>query len=443
MLLGLSLAALACTAGTGRPNGRFESAGLETRVDDYLNAYARSGDFSGVMLIAEGSRILFRKAYGYADPARRTLNRPETVFRVASLSKTFTAAGISILIEQGKVGLSDPVSRYIRDFPNGDAISVKHLLVHSSGVGQVDAADAAGTCVSTDELVRRIAGTPPRFPPGTDDSYSNEGYVLLAAIIERASGEDYETFLQKSIFRPLGMNHTGVMCVEWPVAHHASGSIAGLGNDVAALSFEEPGLIGAGSVYSTVDDLLSWLRAVGSDELFGFSALEYPYGWGERDYSGRRLVEQTGQLEGHTAHMALYPGEQLSFIFLNNVQSGMTNRLPKDLEALVFGGTPSAPPQVKEVSTLKGEQLFEFEGTFLNATIPVPLRFVVKQERLWMQWGESPFFRPLMMTGRDAFFLRAEYAVLTFQRGNEGGATDVTYRVGDAEALTFARRHRQ
>jgi CubicO group peptidase (beta-lactamase class C family) len=414
-----------------------KSDNLEKRVDDYLSSYAHMNDLSGVVLIAQDNQVLFEKAYGFANAANKTANTTETAFRIASLSKTFTAAAISILIERGKVKLQDPLKSYIPDFPNGENILVRQLLLHSSGVGFVDSADFAGKCQSTAELVKLIAAVPPLFPPGKSDSYSNEGYVLLAAIIEKASGQDYETFLKKNIFEPLNMNHTGVMCTEWPVSKHSSGSIAGLGNSTAPLPFEEAGWNGAGSLYSTAGDLLIWLQAINSNKLFKFSELEYPYGWGKRNYSGKPSVEQTGQLEGYTAHMTIYPHEKIFFVFLNNIESGMTNRLPKDFEALMFGGTPSSAPNVQEVSEVPSHDL---EGAFINSDIPVPLNFVLKQNRLWMHWGNNPFLRPLIMTSKDVFFLRAEYATITFQRDDKGTITGMSYKFGDEKPLNFVRK---
>src|SRR5262249_10550373 len=184
---------------------------LAERLDDYLRPYLEVKDFSGVVLIAQGDTILAAKAYGMADFEAGVPNRIGTAFRIASLSKTFTAAAIAILIERGKVKLDDPLSRYIPDFPNGVKINVKQLLLHQSGVGQLDAPELLRNCSSTADLVERLKGVPPLFAPGTGGGYSNEGYLLLAAVIEKASGLTYESFLREDIFTPLGMSNYGTM----------------------------------------------------------------------------------------------------------------------------------------------------------------------------------------------------------------------------------------
>jgi CubicO group peptidase (beta-lactamase class C family) len=397
---------------------------LSKKLDSYLQPYVHANDFSGVVLIAQGDRILAVREYGMADREHSVLNRRSTAFRLASLSKTFTAAAIAILMERGAVQLKDPLSRFFPDFPNGEHITVEQLLSHESGVGELDSPDLMRNCVSSDEMVRRLAKVPPFFAPGTNERYSNEGYVVLAAIIEHASSMSYEAFLRKNIFNPLGMKNTGVICAEWPVPDHAAGYIGGMDQGVEPLPFNEAGWNGPGSLYSTVDDLYTWLKAVKANRLFKFSSLEYPYGWGKRNYSGKPLVEQSGQLEGYTAHMALYPAQEIYLVFLNNIESGLFSRVPKDLEAVLFGGKPSSPPDHAPVSVAK-DALAEFAGAYFTKEFPVPLQFEVRDLHLFLHWGESPFPRPLIMTGKDQFFVRAEYGSYKFTRDATGKISGV------------------
>ena len=410
--------------GTSALTQSLDNRSLPGKLDSYLQPYVRVKDFSGVVLIAQRERVAVVREYGLADRGRGLRNQRSTAFRLASLSKTFTAAAIMMLIERGKVQLQDPLSRFFPEFPNGEHITMEQLLSHESGVGELDSPDLMRQCPTSDEMVRRIAKVPPFFAPGSSDRYSNEGYVLLAAVAERASGMSYEAFLHRNIFGPLKLNHTGVMCAEWPVANHAVGYIAGLGEDVESLRFNEAGWNGPGSLYSTADDLYAWLKAVNTDRLFKFSKLAYPYGWGKRNYSGKPLVEQSGQLEGYTAHMAFYPEQGIYLVFLNNIESGLFSRVPKDLEALLFGGTPSSPPNPVQVPVAKNS-LAEFAGAYSTKEYPVPLRFEVEDSALFMHWGAAPFLRPLVMTGRDQFFARAEYGSYEFIRDAGGRVSEV------------------
>jgi D-alanyl-D-alanine carboxypeptidase len=419
-------------------NQSIDASALSSKLDSYLEPYVKANDFSGVVLVAQGDRILSVREYGMADRAHARPSQRTTTFRLASLSKTFTAAATVMLIERGSVHLQDPLSHFFPEFPNGDHITVEQLLSHESGVGQLDAPDLMRACAGSNEMVRRIAKAPPFFAPGKGDRYSNEGYVLLAAIIEQVSGMSYETFLHKNIFEPLKMKHTGVMCAEWPFSNHAVGYIAGLGTDVETLPFNEASWNGPGSLYSTVDDLYIWLKAVNADRLFKFSALKYPYGWGRRNYSGKPLVEQSGQLEGYTAHMALYAKEKIYLVFLNNIESGLFSRVPKDLEAVLFGGKPSSPPDAAQVPASK-DSLAEVAGAYSTKEYHVPLKFEVKDSTLFLHWGEVPFLRPLIMTGKDQFFARAEYGTYEFIRDAGGKVAGVNAKWSGGGNLELKR----
>jgi CubicO group peptidase (beta-lactamase class C family) len=408
------------------------------RMDDYIAPYVEAKDFSGVILVAQRDKILFEKAYGFADPENKTSNQTTTAFRIASLSKTFTGAAIAMLIEQGKVQADDPINKYLPDFPNGKNILVKHLLLHSSGVGQLSGPEYARTCFSTNELVQRIAKVPPLFEPDSDGQYSNEGYILLAAILEKVSGSSYEAFMQKHFWNPLGMKHTGVMCNQWPIKNHSTGSVSADSKRAVPVPFEEAIPNGPGSIYSTARDLLIWLKALNDDHPIKFSKLPYPYGWGKRDYSGHKLVEQSGQVEGFNSHMSLYSDDRIYFIFLSNIQSGLFNRLPKDFEAVIFGGTPSSPPIAKEISG-DPQKLNEYEGAYSNKNIPVPINIEAKDRRLWMHWGEDVFRHPMIQIGTDEFYFRAEYARIKFDRDDQGNITQSSWYWGDSEPLVLTK----
>jgi len=129
---------------------------VEARTDAWAKPFVDAGDFSGVILIAQGDRVLVEKSYGKADPQLGTANRTDTRFRIASVSKTFTAAAVELLLAQGKLRLTDTLSRYVAAIPNGDSITIEHLLLHESGVGPIEGGDAARDCLPQDELLARL-----------------------------------------------------------------------------------------------------------------------------------------------------------------------------------------------------------------------------------------------------------------------------------------------
>lgn len=413
---------------------------VAARVDQWITPYVSSGDFSGVVLIATGDHVLVEKAYGKANFGSSVANTVETRFWIASLSKTFTAAAIELLIAQKKITLKDRLSKYVSGIANGEQITIEQLLTHESGVGELDAPDVYRECLPRKELIARLRKVSPMFAPGSDSHYSNEGYFLLAMILEKVSGTSYENFLQKNIFAPLNLANTGSTCKNLPAGTNADGYVPGDGlGSVIPLPFPESTRPGPGSLYSDVHDLLKWLQAVDNNHTFQIDKFDYPYGWGKRNYSGRDLIEQSGLHEGFEAHMALYPKEHIYAIVLSNVQSGLLNRIPKDLEAVLFGGETSRPPDVQPIAV--GESaLREYQGKYKAEAIPTPQNIVVRDGKLFMQWGGYPFLRILTPIAKDQFFFRYEYAQVIFQRDAKGSVSAMAWQWPGAEPVVFARR---
>jgi CubicO group peptidase (beta-lactamase class C family) len=412
---------------------------LIARLDGLIDPYVRAGDFAGVVLIARGDKVLARKAYGLADFETKKPVDTGLAFRIASLSKTFTAAAIEMLIEQGQLNLTDPVSKFVSDVPYGDRITVRHLLLHRSGVGTLSDPALVTSCHTPAELVAHLKKAKPEFEPGTSSQYSNTGYVLLAHIVEKASGSRYADFLRDRVFQSLGLKRTAAVCQDWRGIPHARGHYAGGPGGVTPVPVDEAAWDGAGSIVSTADDLWAWLRALAADRLIRFHALEYPYGWGKRNYSGRPLVEQSGELHGFISHMALYSGEQkLCFVVLSNVESGFFNRIPAAMEAVLFGGDTPLPPVVPERSATR-QVLDRFAGTYRSPEIQVPVEIALKDGALWMHWGEDPFWKPLQVTGDQTLFMRAEYATIRLQTDGSGAVTGSIWQWGDGPPLQFKK----
>lgn len=261
---------------------RSETALPQLRAE--LSALAGSGQFIGAVLVARGDQVLLREAYGPADVVTGAPLTPMSRFRLASISKQFTAAAILRLQDEGRLATSDPVCRWITPCPDGwDAIRLSHLLAHTSGLP--DLMDRPGwgdrrvTPATLDQLTSDTMAFRPRFEPGTRADYNNAGYNLLAAVVERASGGGYETYLRTAFFQPLGMNDTGSDADNrghGVVMGHNYGGQGLVPGPVANVSI----IAGAGALYSTLDDILIWERAL----------------------HGGRLLSQTGYREMVSDH---------------------------------------------------------------------------------------------------------------------------------------------
>src|SRR5262245_16928560 len=186
---------------------------LERRVDDYLTPYVKGKNFVGAVLIAEGDRVVVNRAYGEASYELRVPNSPATRFHIASISKPFTAAAILILEQRGLLRVSDPVSRFLPDFPNGQKITLQHLLTHTSGITNVnnlpEYATASRFPQTPASLIELFKSRPLEFEPGAKYEYSNSNYNILAFVIEQVSHKAYGQFLNETIFAPVGLRDTG------------------------------------------------------------------------------------------------------------------------------------------------------------------------------------------------------------------------------------------
>ena len=408
---------------------------MEHNLEDYIQPYLTAGDFSGIILIAQKDNILIQKAYGCANSDAQILNKLDTKFRIASLTKTFTAAAIVLLLEGAKLTLSTPLSAFLPNFPHGEKITIKHLLMHASGVGALDSPEVYLNELSTEELLAHLRKTPPQFEPGSNSRYSNEGYFLLAVLIERISGVSYETFLQEQFFQPLGIHDMGNMLGSWDVGNHATGYVPS-SQGVLPLAFDPLALMGAGSLYATAPDLLRWMNALRTNQFIHFDKLPYPVGWGKRNYEGHDLIEQSGLVEGFTAYLALYPKEEFTVVFLSNIQSGLFNRIAKDMACILFGGELSRPPIHQQVSL----DVADYAGEYTTPAVPVPMNMVIQDGDLFMRWGDYPFLRFLTPIARDHFFLRAEYADVGFERDPTGKVIQSTWIWDHGEPLILSRR---
>jgi CubicO group peptidase (beta-lactamase class C family) len=362
---------------------------VDSKITAYLAPVVASGDFNGVVVVAKGDVIVVSRSFGKAD---WDLNVPLSVgsrFRIASITKTFTAAAIAILAERGKLSLSDSLSKYIPDFPNGDKITLRLLLLHRSGVPNPDSTTCSAA--SLDDLVAELAKKPLWFEPGKASGYSNGGYALLARVIERASGQSWSDFLTTNIFRPLSLAHTSIDNPFDVVPMRARGYVPGPGSAGVqhALCEGAWAAVGSGAVVSTAEDLVRWARAIQKETLFKRTALEYPYGWGVRDYFHKHFIEQSGIVNGFSSYLSIDLDDDVIVVVLSNVQTGELTDMGKGLAALAIGDEPPKLTASPAIVPMTNEQRTAWVGQFKNehiATVTITDNGGV----LYMRWADSP-----------------------------------------------------
>jgi CubicO group peptidase (beta-lactamase class C family) len=368
ILAGVLLAfLLSCTSlprqvveSTTRPSeiaGQLSSDDAEkaTRANDYLVNLARQNEFRGSVLIAHGGNVLVCKGFGFSSVKDATANSARTKFKIGSVTKQFTAAAIMQLRDQGKLGLRDPVSMYIKDCPGSWAeITLFHLLTHTSGIHSYTETTAYATMkkqsITPDELVKRVSDFPLDFVPGESWHYSNSGYAVLGRIVEVMSGESYGQYLSENIFKPLGMKDTGYAGDNKTIADLASG-YTGIGTEAAFVDMSVP--FSAGGLYSTVVDLYLWDQALYSEVLLPRHTIEemttsevgglgiqadYGFGWGIGRSFGRRLVFHGGGIDGFRSEIDRYVDDRLTVIVLSNREDTDAGAIARRLAEIVLRG---------------------------------------------------------------------------------------------------------
>ena len=421
---------------------------IASRIDAYLRPFGEAGNLIGSVLVARGGRILFQQSYGMANYELRVPNSSETRFHIASVSKPFTAAAILQLQEQGRLSLSDHVSKYVPDFPNGDRITLDHLLTHSSGIPDINGVEDYDTFArsphSIQQLVAKFAGLPLEFAPGSRQRYSNSNYNLLALILEKVSGERYEDYLRRHIFEPAGMKDSGVDGdASRLIPNAASGyNPAGISGFENAQYVDWSNKTGNGSLYSTVDDLYRFDRALNTDILlqratqkkYFIESDENFYGWYIWNQRlGHRLLAAKGHTPGFTAELDRYPDEDVTVILLCNSYGTASQRpVSEALEAIVFG--QEVPPTVAQHAVALPQTLlasyagqYQYGPDFFDPNSKFTL--TAKDGFLLMQLEDG--HAPLVPLSETEFLERKFFGRIVMSKDADGKVTGLTCRYGD------------
>lgn len=260
------------------PTGALSKQAIAAAIGKRVKALAAEDLFSGVVLVAKGDEVIFKQAYGFADQTWRIPNRTDTALHVGSIGKMFTAAAIMQLARDGKIALDDKLARLVPEYPHPEAsvITLRQLLTHSAGIGEWE--NRASRKPMSGAQAAATMTKPHQFAPGERFAYSNAGYTLLGAVIEKATGKPLAEALQELVFLPARMKGTGLWPVTSVIPNRATGYLhkeddpLGLGPRYSNEQFLGYAADGSGGEYSTVEDLLAFLSAVANGKLLGREA---------------------------------------------------------------------------------------------------------------------------------------------------------------------------
>jgi D-alanyl-D-alanine carboxypeptidase len=308
--------------------------------------------------IAKGDTVLCAKGFGLANVELNVPASAETVYRIGSITKQFTAAAILLLVEDEKIVLDDPLTKYLPDYPKpGSKITVLHLLQHTSGIKSFTSLPAyrkeLPLDVTQEEVLKRFQNLPLDFEPGQKHRYCNSGYFLLALIVEKASGKSFQEFVQERLFNTSKLNSTYCETHSRIIPHRAAGYSrwGGVLSNARYINMKQT--VGAGDLVSTVGDLLAWQQALVNHRLLKPESFEmmttrgrlddgktmnYGLGLFIRKLGDLEVIRHGGGIQGFRADLAYYPESGYTIAVLSNSGNANASRISDRIARRLLDG---------------------------------------------------------------------------------------------------------
>ncbi|WP_395010464.1 serine hydrolase domain-containing protein [Undibacterium sp.] len=356
-----------------------------------------------VILLARKGELICSAARGMADIEFGTSLLPQHKLRIGSVSKQFTAAALLKLMDQGKATLDDPLSKYYPKYPDGDKISLRQLLNHTAGVGDITRAPdfiekTQKIDSTTEDLIKLISVTPVDFAPGAGSRYSNSGYILLSAVIEKITGKRWDQALDELLFKPLNLKDTGWENPDFPtkglVRSYTQNSIGGVAPS-EPLSMTVPQ--GAGALVSSVKDMWQWNEALHGGKVLSAAsyqqmttpqgaAIKDNYGFAliKREVQGKSALWHSGGINGFISNLIYFPESGISVVQINN-----SDERAKPYYLQLAASALGAPFAVLKPAKWKEEELKSVQGVFSRDGVNRTIRLVGNELTTQRQGGQQ------------------------------------------------------
>lgn len=415
-------------------------------IDAYLQPYVRSSNFSGSVLVEKSGKIVFEKAYGFADREQGTKNSTATRFHIASMSMQFTAAAVLRLVDKGSLKLDDPVGDFASKIPGSEKITIRDLLTERSGLPDINLLPGYDDVLEHHQtpasLVAPIEGQPLLFEPGSKYLHEeHSAYNLLALIVEKKTGLPFAAAVERLVFRPIGLAATGVDDDTAGARHTARGyepeGTLGL-KPAAAIHWSAKA--GNASVYTTARDEARWVRllfgghalSAASREAMLDPSMKIGYGWFKRENKrfGETAYSMNGRAPGFASFVLYLPHTQTTVVVLSNIYSSSTTTIGNDVAAIsldlpfeTFRFRDPAPDQA-ELRSCAGR--FQFGADFYEPNAEVTL--IASGRELSLRWPSGEI-SPLIPIRPDHFMDRAYWEDVTIERDASGKPAVLIYDV--------------
>ena len=423
-----------------------QRASLPGQMDKIASTVYKPNVPGAAIVVVKNGRVIFRKGYGLANLELHTPVRPEMVFRLASVTKQFTAAAVMMLLERGKLSLTDDIAKFFPAY-KGKKITVENLLTHTSGIPDYLLKlwpDRMREDMGPKRLAELFQNEALEFEPGTKESYSNSNYALLGLIIENLSGKSYGDFIEQNIFQPLGMKHSSYETVQQIIPGRVSGYAKTESGYVNAAYFSMPQLYAAGALDSSVDDLALWDASIYSNKLLKQASWDriftpykfkngengaYASGWAIGQFQGRLIESHEGGVPGFTTYVLRLPQDHVYVAILANDRTMETQPefVARRLAAVAIG----KPIVDEKIIKLDAATLTSYAGTY-HSDKDGDVNIRTEAGRLFFQSQNDPEVE-LFPLAKDKFIIKAFDARVSFVTDGGGNISTLTIQVGDDE----------
>jgi CubicO group peptidase (beta-lactamase class C family) len=437
--------------------GQAQAMGIAVAMNDYLQPYVRSGNFSGGVLVAQHGKIVFEKSYGFSDREKRIPNRAATQFHIASISMQFTAAAIMRLVDKGSISLDDQVGAFLPEIEGANKITIRDLLIERSGLPDINALPDYDEVLQHHQtptsLIAKIGGHPLVFEPGTKFVHEeHSAYNLLALIVEKKTGLPFAAAVKRLVFQPMGLDDSGVDDDVAEQAIRAKGyEPEGTYGLRAAKAIHWSAKSGNASVFTTARDEAHWvsllfrerrLSAAFHDAIVDAS-MRVGYGWfkGANERFGETTYSMNGRAPGFASFVLYLPRTQSTVVVLSNIYSSATTTIGYDIAAIARGlpykpFRPTHPaPSAAELKRCQGT--FQFGPDFYQAN--ANLELMAKGSGLFMRWpsGEVSTLIPM---SEDSFVDRSYWEQVKINRDASSQPETLIYDHFQGKALHSRER---
>lgn len=451
LALSVSLVYTSCTSEPREGSSETTSTNiaLADRIDSAISVHFKKDEPGIAAIAAVNGKIVFRNGYGSANIELGVTIEPHMVFRIASITKEFTAVMTMMLVEQGKITLDDDITKYLPDYPTrGQPITIRHLLSHTAGLVHFSRLETFQKRIREDftvqETIDLFKDEPLLFAPGERYSYSSSGYVLLGAIIEKVSGKTYERALKENIFDVIGLKHTLLGGNDRIIPGRVSGytKINGeLANDsivTMTAAFSTGGLL------SSVDDLAIWDEALYADILLNDESkklmwtrqilndgkeADYGLGWQLSSFLGHRTVGHSGSIDGFRSLALRVPDKHIFVAVCANNDSpekGVTFLVKKILTILL-----DIPE--KTAIEMAEEQLSKYVGGYKRKNGRV-WNVILEEGKIFLSPNPN-FKQELIPESESSFFMPDDFHTVTFEQDENGDIMKLIFNLDSGHKI--------